>query len=188
VKTSFLKPSEIVGKSLKFVDAKISDANFILNLRTDPKKSQYLSEVRKDLDAQIKWLEKYSNCSDQIYFIITDFDYNKFGTIRMYDKRDTSFCWGSWILIDSAPSYFAIESALMIYKFGLYMGFDKAHFDVRKNNMSVVKFHERFGAVKVRDDKDNFYFEITKESIEASLLKYKNFLPDDIIVKIGNII
>lgn len=176
------KPLEIIGKNLKFVDAKISDANFIFNLRSDPEKNKHLSQIKNNIDAQIEWLEVYSKSNDQIYFIIKDLDDNKFGTIRMYDKQGTSFCWGSWILMNSAPKKFAIESAMMIYKFGFFLGFDKSHFDVRKNNRSVIRFHERFGAVKVGEDLYNFYFEISKESIERSLARYKSFLPSNIVV------
>ncbi|KAA6183973.1 WxcM-like domain-containing protein [Thiohalocapsa marina] len=46
------------------------DATFILSLRTDEKKSRYLSTTAPDLDAQRSWLQRYATATDQAYFII----------------------------------------------------------------------------------------------------------------------
>lgn len=67
--------------------------------------------------------------------------------------KEDSFCWGSWIIKDSSPSYVAIESALCIYEFAFNtLGFRQSHFDVRKNNVKVVAFHQRCKARIVRED------------------------------------
>ena len=98
----------------------------------------------------------------------------------MYDQRTTSFCWGSWIMKEGAPAASAIESALMIYHYGLELGFENAHFEVRKANISVWKFHERFGAQKIGETNDDFQYQISKKSIQQSLLKYVKYLPNGI--------
>ena len=51
------------------------------------------------------------------------------------------------VIREGSPSGYAVESALMVYQFAgaVSLGFTRAHFDVRKGNESVWKFHERFG-------------------------------------------
>ncbi|HHJ4614101.1 TPA: N-acetyltransferase, partial [Citrobacter freundii] len=121
---------------------------------------------------------------NQAYFIITDLNGNRFGTVRIYDQQEYSFCWGSWILSSEAPSHFAIESALMVYQYALKLGFTSAHFSVTKGNSSVMKFHERFGA-KLNDESDEeCFYTISKEDILNSLNKYNKFLPDDISISL----
>ena len=54
---------------------------------------------------------------------------------------------------------------------------------MRKGNLSVAKFHERFGAVKTGETADDFVFNISRAAIEQSLDKYKKYLPDGISVE-----
>jgi RimJ/RimL family protein N-acetyltransferase len=174
----FSKPKAIVGNNLVFRDAKTTDAAFIVALRTHDKKSAHISKTSSDIKQQEAWLEKYSNDSEQVYFIIQDKEGERVGTVRLYDIQNDSFCWGSWILKEGAASSYAIESALLVYHFALSLGFEKAHFDVRKGNESVWKFHERFGANKTAETADDFIYSISLEAIEHSLEKYKKYLPN----------
>jgi RimJ/RimL family protein N-acetyltransferase len=180
----FVKPRSIIGNKLIFRNAEVDDAEFILSLRTDKNKSKYLSSTSPDIAKQICWIEQYANDASQIYFIIENQEHERVGTVRLYDQKGDSFCWGSWIKKDGAPSGFAIESALIVYHFALYLGFEKSHFDVRKQNVSVCQFHERFGAVMVGQSEHDFYYTINRESIEKALDKFKKFLPDGIIVNL----
>ena len=174
----FIKPQKIIGKNVVFRDANKDDAEFILQLRTDPVKGKYLSHTSSALNVQVAWLEKYENDNTQVYFIIEDKNGERFGTIRLYDKNEDSFCWGSWILREGRPSGFAMESALMVYYFALSIGFNKSHFEVRKNNESVWQFHERFGAVRVAETDEDYTYNISLEAIQNSLEKYKKYLPE----------
>jgi len=154
----------------------VTDATFILSLRTNPEKAKFLSPVSGALHDQIKWLERYKESTDQLYFII-EHESQSIGTVRIYDPRGESFCWGSWILNENSLAHAAIESALMVYRFGLEcLGFKSAHFDVRKENRKVWQFHERFGAVKVGEGKNDYYFEIHEDAIRASLIRYQRYL------------
>lgn len=70
----------------------------------------------------------------EFYFKIIS-NNKKVGVVRIYDLKDDSFCWGSWIILDDAPKTVALESTLMIYEFGFnVLGFNNCHFDVRKLN------------------------------------------------------
>lgn len=163
---------ELRNTRLRFVEE--SDASFILNLRLDPRYNLFLSSVTPSLESQVEWIRGYklkeSNKSE-FYFIIERTDGSQCGTIRIYDLKDDSFCWGSWILNESKTRYMAIESAFLIYEFGFeYLGCNRSHFEVMKGNSKVISFHEKMGAIKVREDEDNYYFEISKKSVlEAKL-------------------
>jgi len=176
----YIKPSKVIGNKLVFRDATVSDAGFILELRTDSRKSKFLSTTSGDLQKQIAWMQAYALDDSQVYFIMQDRQGNPVGTVRLYDQRGDSFCWGSWIIKADMPGNYAIESALMVYRYALGLGFTRAHFEVRKDNVSVWRFHERFGAVKTGETEHEFLYAISGESIAASLEKYSRYLPDGI--------
>ncbi|WP_369834483.1 GNAT family N-acetyltransferase [Cronobacter dublinensis] len=173
----------IAGKNIILRNAHPDDAEFIVKIRTDAKKGRFISSTSSDVDKQRQWLESYLKSTGQAYFVITDMEGNSLGTVRLYDQQGDSFCWGSWVIADSAPSNTAIESALLVYYYALKIGFTRSHFDVRKGNSSVIKFHERFGAKRTGETELDVLFEITKEDIENSLTKYKKYLPDNVKVE-----
>ena len=158
---------------LRFVEE--SDAEFILSLRLDDRYNQFLSKVKPDLKAQKSWIKTYKTDEaegKQFYFIIERLDGTPCGTVRVYDLREDSFCWGSWILNEDKTRYSAIESTFLVYEFGFrHLGFKKSHFNVMKANRSVVKYHRRMGALEVGEDEQNFYFIITEESIKKVKLQ-----------------
>ncbi len=146
-----------------------NDADFILKLRLDNRYNQFLSSVSPSVDAQKKWIENYKQderIGKEFYFIIERLDGVPCGTVRIYDLREDSFCWGSWILNEDKTRYAALESAFLVYQFAFdILGFKKSHFDVRKGNQKVVAFHTKMGAIKVDEDDDNYYFEITEDAV-----------------------
>jgi len=167
-----------------FRDATIADADFIFALRTDPRKGKYLSNASPELSKQIAWLEAYACKTDETYFIIENKCAEKLGTIRLYDQQGNSFCWGSWVLKDGAPQSAAHESVLMVYSYAIdHLGFRSAHFDVRKGNESVCRFHERFGAERVEETAINYLYQIDLIHIVAARLRYKKYLPERVNVE-----
>lgn len=167
-----------------FRDVALGDAEFILALRTHKQKSRYLSATVPDLEKQKAWIERYASSKDQAYFIIATADNELVGTVRLYDAQGNSFCWGSWIVKADGPVHMAIESALMVYAFGVdILGFNCAHFDVRKENQHVWRFHERFGATRVGESPLDYYYRIEHAAIAASRQRYQRYLPEPIIVE-----
>nr|WP_251824394.1 hypothetical protein [Campylobacter jejuni] len=64
-----------------------------------------------------------------------------------------------------------------VYEFAFYnLGFNASHFDVRKDNDRIVTFHKKFGAKIIKEDVDNFYFNISKQEYEIAKEKYKKYL------------
>lgn len=173
-----LKQEKVLySKNLILRDAEESDAEFILKLRTDPKKSKFLSTTSASIDDQIAWMKSYKSSDDQAYFIIEDKKCNKLGCIRMYNPSLTSFDWGSWLIVDGAAPYVALESALSIYSYARRLGFVKARIDVRKDNCSAWKFHENiFGAVLVRETNLDRFYEVSSDEIDQRLEKYRKLL------------
>jgi RimJ/RimL family protein N-acetyltransferase len=177
------KARRVVGKTLILRDATLNDAQFIVSLRTDPKKSRHLSPTSPDIDAQRTWLERYSNDSSQAYFIIEQDD-QALGTMRCYDQREDSVGIGSWILKDENPVQVGMESALMIYTYAFdHLGFAAAHYNARKDNRRVWRFHERFGARRVSETAMDFVYTISHETFEGSWRRYRRFLPNPVTVE-----
>ena len=165
-----IAPVAVRGPRLTFRVAQPSDAEFILSLRLDPGKNQYLSATPDDVEKQRAFLKSLP--AGQCYFIIEA--ERLIGTVRLYDQRGTSFSWGSWILTNDAPKSSAVESMLMVYRVGLDLGFTAAHFDVRKANTKVWQFHERCGAERTSEDEQDIHYSINKGAILRLLARYES--------------
>jgi hypothetical protein len=63
------------------------------------------------------------------------------------------------------------------------LGFQASHFDVRKGNKSVWKFHERFGATRVGETEKDYLYNIDLKAINAARMRYKKYLPNNVIVE-----
>jgi len=176
------KAKRVTGETLTFRNIECSDAEFILSLRTDENKSRYLSLTNNDLKEQFSWLETYAVDDSQAYFII-EFNNDPIGCVRLYDAKGDSFCWGSWILKDGRPRQAAIESALMVYAYAVdHLGFKSCHFDVRKENVGVLRFHEKFDAVRVGETNLDYFFNLSLQAIRNAQRKFSKFLPSGVTV------
>lgn len=160
---------QLQAKTIRLRLVTEDDAEFILSLRKDERYNKFLSTVSSDLTAQIEWIRKYKieeKNNEQFYFIIEKLDGSPCGTIRVYDLKEDSFCWGSWILNENKTRYSALESAFLVYDFGFnFLGFSNSHFDVMKENKKVIAFHENMGAITTGEDENNKYFTINKDSV-----------------------
>jgi len=157
------------SKTVRMRIVEEADAEFILKLRLDEKYNQFLSSVSPDLKSQKSWIRQYKDdekARKQFYFIIERLDGTPCGTVRIYDLKVESFCWGSWILNEDKTRYSALESAFLVYKFGFEeLGYEKSRFEVMRANEKVVSFHEKMGALRTGEDQINYFFEITKDAV-----------------------
>jgi RimJ/RimL family protein N-acetyltransferase len=174
------RPLRIVGKNLTLRVANPADAGFILSLRTNEDKSRYLSAVQNDVHKQADYLRAYKERekdSLEYYFIMENSDGHAIGTVRLYDFQGDSFCWGSWLTVPGAPSYAAIESALMVYDFAFgHLSFQRCHFDVRKGNEKVIAFHMRFGARTIGETELDLLFDFTREEYQKARQRYRKYV------------
>ena len=163
-------PETLALKTVRLVPIRDKYAEYIYSLRINPALNTHLSSAPPSVEAQAAWIRKYierEQAGEEFYFLIERLDGIACGTVRLYDFRDDSFCWGSWILDASKTRFAAIESALLVYQAGFeQLGFTASHFDVRKQNEKVISFHRKFGAQTVGEDEENFYFQLPRAEFE----------------------
>ncbi|MFA6636135.1 MAG: GNAT family N-acetyltransferase [Candidatus Omnitrophota bacterium] len=168
------------GKDIDLRLVDLEDAKYLLELRIASYASKYLSKTPNDIKKQVQWIRDYKireQNKKEYYFIIESKKCHKYGTFRVYDLLEDSFCWGSWIVEPNSPPYVAIESVMLALEFGFNMlGFTKCHFDVRNDNKRVLEFHSRFGAKVVGRDQLNVYFNLDKDVFEKAKNKYKKYI------------
>jgi hypothetical protein len=168
-----------VCKHIRLRLAEVDDSEFILTLRLDPNLNKHVSTVENNLEKQKEWIIGYKEREKnrkEFYFIIESLQGEQYGAVRLYDFEKGSFCWGSWMIQKDSPSYAAIESALSVYEFAFYtLGFRRSHFDVRKGNDKVIKFHVGFGAKRTSEDLENYYFTFDMADYEVTKNKYEKF-------------
>ncbi|WP_323932087.1 GNAT family N-acetyltransferase [Aeromonas hydrophila] len=174
---------EFKAKTISFRLIDVGDAEFILSLRTDGRLNRHLSQTSSSLEQQRDWIKNYKereNQGDEYYFIIYRNDNNEaVGTVRLYDfiHDKKSFCWGSWILNENKTKYAAMESAFLVYQIAFEkLGFERAHFDVRRENVKVIAFHQKMGAEVVSENDLDLFFEIEKNAISDARNKLSRFL------------
>ncbi len=155
---------------------KVDDAEFTLKLRLDPTRNKHLSAVSNDLEEQRRWISSYKErefMGSEFYFIV-EHSRIAVGTVRIYDFLSDSFCWGSWVIEPGTSVGVSLASAYLVYKLGFdALGFGFSHFDVRKENRSVNRFHQRMGAVFVRHDLLNNYYSIDRNDVVAYFAKHR---------------
>ncbi len=168
-----MKPYQGTTVYLRLVE--LSDAEFILNLRLDPKNSVTLSPTDSSLDKQISWMREYKTREAkgrEFYYIIHRRDNDlPIGTIRIYDFdiRKSSFCWGSWILNKDKTISAALESCIFIFDKGFYeLGFYHNHGNIVKTNTKVIRFHKKLGIAIVDEDERLVYNSYPKQVYEQN--------------------
>lgn len=169
---------DVKFKDTSFRLAEVADAEFILGLRTDGQLNTYLSPTSNDLDAQREWLSRYKKLeaeNSEFYFIV-EYEAKPVGTARIYNIRGDSFGWGSWIIKRGTPRCVSVASTLLIYQVGFeILGYEKGHFEIRKENDSVRKFQMRMGAEIVGEDDLQHHFSLTKAAYRKNRERMSRF-------------
>ena len=161
---------KLIGKYVTLREVREDDAEFILNLRCDEKKSKFLHKTEFDIENQKKYIKSYFEKSDEWYFISEDKDGNPIGTYRIYDLKEESFCIGSWLMVDGTTVEQSFETDYLVRIYGFdVLCFNKIHFDVRKGNKKVLRYHKSVGAVQVGETDIDYLFEIEKETYLKSV-------------------
>lgn len=166
----------VVGRTIDFRLVEPDDAAFILELRLDLRASRFLSPTPPGLDGQRQWLAAYKERERQgleYYYIIESKQRVPCGTMRLYDFREDSFMWGSWIIRPGSPARVSVESLLVMYRHGFEdLGFPESRFEVRKDNARVVAFHHRFGAKLLGEDDRTYFFGFSRTDFPAAWERY----------------
>jgi hypothetical protein len=146
----------------------LEDVNFIYSLRHNKKLGQYISKTHGDIDKQINWINEYKIREAQgkeFYFIAIDDQANKYGVYRIYNFTDNSFESGSWLFSENAPVGMSILSSLVGRDYGFeVLGFQKCCFNVKKRNLAVINYANRFEPTIIKEDNETIWFELTYEN------------------------
>lgn len=165
---------ESAAGEVRFTPVRPGDARFILELRIDPELNRFISPTPADLAKQHAWIEEYlerERNGHEFYFII-QLAGTEVGTIRMYDFREDSFCWGSWIIKRATPARAALESCRLIYDLGFrVMGFNEAYFSIRKQNTSVSNYQMRLGATLAGGDEVDHFYTLNRHDLRTRALR-----------------
>jgi len=150
---------------IRYVD--IEDAEFILDLRTDPELSKFLNATEYDINKQIEWIKNYKikEANGQEHYFLMEVEDNKLGVYRIYDIKDDSVTYGSWLFKPSNEYKAPIVMDIFIKDF-IFNNLRKniLFFDVRKGNNKVLRYHSFFNPQKIGEDELKFYFKIEKEN------------------------
>ena len=145
------------GKAVNLRPINLSDAEFIVKLRTNKKLNRYIHNETINKNIQITWIKKYLERDNDYYFIIERVkDENSVGLISIYNIKNNCAEWGRWLLSDG--NNFAIESVQLIYKIAFeLLELDYVYCRTVAANRSVVSFHNSCGLKQVNIIKNHFF-------------------------------
>lgn len=125
----------------------LEDAEFLVELRTDPERAKLLHATSPRIEDQITWTEHYFERPGDWYFMVESVhDGQRHGAVAIYnhDPERQSAEWGRWIL--HKGSLAAVESSALIYDMAFdQLGLDLLYSRTEEVNYPVVSFHTSMG-------------------------------------------
>ena len=152
----------IYGTHCALRPVKEDDSEFIVSLRNDSRLSRYISKSADSIEAQRQWIIEHLKRRElgaEYYFIACDLQGNPWGTVRIYNIENDECTCGSWVMIPGTPIEVTLESYLLPLAFAFeILSMRVLHIDVRRENTRVWRWHELCGAVFIRENElDRFY-------------------------------
>lgn len=182
----------ISGKYVNMREAEISDSEFILSLRTDPKKSRYIHSTSSDLKKQEEYMLRYKTLENEWYFIIENKKGEPIGTNSVYPYPRITKCWydekndklgilgpGRWLLKDGLIPFESIESDLLIKKFCFdFLKLSFLPMMIHEDNKTVLDFHKKWGAKIFDYDEElkHYLLNLEKSDYDKNLVYFNRFL------------
>lgn len=147
------------------------DAEFIIKLRTDPKKAKYITHTDTDVEKQRTWINSYKKREAEglEYYFLVSCGGVPTGVIRIYDIHDGSFEVGSIVMIDNAPIHCVLASTIMAKEIAFeILGLEVERSEAYADNKQVVKLQKSWNktliGTVVDDVGENLIFQLTKEA------------------------
>ncbi len=144
----------VEGDAFRLRPVKLEDAQFIVDLRNDPRLSRFINRGAGDVVQQRAWLEGYFQRGGDYYFVVERRkDRTAEGLISIYDLENSVAEWGRWVL--KPNSLAAPESAYLIYRAAFdQLQVSELYCRTLSENKAVVSFHDRCGLVRRREIPD----------------------------------
>jgi RimJ/RimL family protein N-acetyltransferase len=126
----------------------MTDAGFIVALRTDPELSAYLHPTSPRVEDQEAWIRAYEQRNGDWYFVVEDLKSGTpVGVVAIYDEDGGTAEWGRWLIRKSVPA--AVESAFLVYRTAFeVLALSELYCRTVAENVHVVSFHDSSGAVR----------------------------------------
>ena len=160
------------------------DAPFIVELRTDPVLSKFISYTNTSVESQINWIHRYKERErlGQEYYLVFFYEDSPVGVCRLYDIKEDHFTFGSWVFKSGAPFFCSMAGAIITKEIafetlGLSIEIDKdgTHVD----NKKVIRFSKQQGMVYngTREDDMGVFMTgyLEKETFEKNKLDIIRF-------------
>lgn len=144
------------------------DAEYIVQLRTNPTKNRYIHSTLNDVKAQKEWIRLYKQreAEGKEYYFIFSYQDENVGVARIYEIEDDSFTSGSWLASSNMVGIGVLcdiisrEIAFDLYPDSLN------YFDIRKGNKSVIRYAQSYHPILYKEDVENLYFYINRKNFE----------------------
>ena len=137
---------KVDGKYISIRAVEKNDADFIIKIRNDETKNQFLHKTSTDIDAQYEWIEKQRQRDGDYYFIISSQDGSPVGLASLYDyeKETGKIQFGRWISWGDALQN--VETVILLFDLAFSkLGVSEIYMMVEEENKQVRNFWKRFG-------------------------------------------
>lgn len=142
------------------------DSAFIVNLRSDGKRSRFIHRTEADVEKQVLWIRDYKirEQKGQEYYFIYEANGMPFGVNRVYNIEEDHCTEGSWVCLPLEDSSKIIASALVIRDIIFdYFNFEYDLFNVSVGNNKVKKFHKICGATIIEETPEEYLFQLKRD-------------------------
>ncbi len=165
------------------------DAEFIVQLRTNPQKARYISVTSDRIEDQINWIKNYKVREQEgvDYYFVYYFNGVKAGVNRIYEIERDHFIHGSWIFADNVPPYCSLAAGLIAREIAfdtldLYEEIDTA--GVHHDNVSVLQYIKLLGVeftgIRMHPKGEYLTSKLTKEVFNQNKIKITRLFPKKI--------
>lgn len=143
-----------------------NDAEFICELRNN-NKARLLNGSAINKNQQIDWIRSYKlreKEEAEFYFIFWKGS-DRIGTIRFIRMDETTFESGSWLFVDNVPLDIIVKAELFCKDFAFeYYSFINCYFYMNKKNKQVIRFHNMFHPVLIKEENDHVHYLLNRET------------------------
>lgn len=171
---------EKYGLKVRLVN--VDDAEFIVSLRSDPERTEFMITLSKDVENQRQWIREYKKREEEgsdYYFICNNQDSSPIGVNRISKINfETLSCKLSGFIkkkgnkADTA-AMFLIQKEIVFDTLGLVFSIAEIH----EKNYKMLKYFEYFD-YKIAKNENNFlHLVLTKDAFQNGKLSFiENYL------------